>query len=61
MLTISGAGEIVEAWPGAILFHEYGLYPGEEASLQVVNLGHASKKGFVVDGVILHAPASKLI
>jgi hypothetical protein len=30
---IGGAGEIMEAWLGAVLFHEYGLYPDEEASL----------------------------
>ena len=51
MPTISGAGEIVEAWPGAMLFHEYSLYPGEEASLWVADLGQASKEGVVVDEV----------
>jgi hypothetical protein len=30
---ISGTGEIIEAWSGAVLFYEYGLYPSEEASL----------------------------
>ena len=61
MPTISGAGEIVEAWLGAMLFHEYGLYPGEEASLQVADLGQASKEGFVVDWVVPRPPASEPI
>ena len=52
MPTISGVGEIVEAWAGAVLFHEYDLHPGEEASLWVAYLGQASKEGFVVDGVV---------
>ena len=39
MPAIGGTGEIVEAWLGATLFHEYGLYLGEEASLRVVDLG----------------------
>jgi hypothetical protein len=33
MLAIGGMGEIIEAWPRAMLFHEYYLYPDEEASL----------------------------
>jgi hypothetical protein len=33
MLAISGADEIVEACPATVLFHEFGLYPSEEASL----------------------------
>ena len=49
--TIGGAGEIIEAWLGAALFHEYDLYPGEEASLRVANLGQARKEGVVFDGV----------
>ena len=55
MPTISGIGEI-EAWLGATLFHEYGLYPGEEASLRIDDLGQASKEGFVVNGVVPHPP-----
>ena len=39
MPAISGLGEIVEVWLGAVLFHEYGLYPNEKASLRVVDLG----------------------
>jgi hypothetical protein len=46
---------------GAVLFHEYSLYPNEEASLQVAYLGLASKEGFVVDGVVPRAPTSKPI
>ena len=49
MPTISGVGEIIEAWPGVVLFHEYVLYPYEEVSLQVADLGQASKEGVVVD------------
>jgi len=49
---IGGVGEIVEAWPGAVVFHEYGLYPGEQASLRIVNLGQPSKEGKVVYMVI---------
>jgi hypothetical protein len=37
------------------------LYPGEEASLWVADLGQASKVGFVVDGVIPHPLVSKPI
>ena len=61
LLAISGVGEIIEAWLGAMLFHEYGLYPGEEASLWVTDLGQASKEGFVVDGVVSCPPASEPI
>ena len=61
MPPISGVGEIIEAWRGAMIFHEYGLYPGVEASLWVANLGQASKEGFVVDGVMPRPPASELI
>ena len=45
-----GVTEIIEAWPGAVLFPKYGLYPGEEAILRVADLGQASKEGFVIDG-----------
>ena len=61
MPAISGTGEIIEAWSGAMLFHEYGLYPGEKASLWVADLGQASKEGFIVDGVIPRPPSSELI
>jgi hypothetical protein len=53
---ISGACEIVEAWSAAVLFHEYGLYLGEEASLWVAYLGQASNEGFIVDGVVPRPP-----
>jgi hypothetical protein len=49
---ISGAGEIVEAWPEAVVFHEYGLYSDEHASLWVAKLGQPSKEGEVVDVVV---------
>ena len=49
MPTIGSVGEIVEAWPGAVVFREYGLYPNEQASLWVVDLGQSSKEGEVVD------------
>ena len=52
MAPIGGAGGIIKAWLGAMLFHEYSLYPGEEESLRVAYLGQASKEGFVVDGVV---------
>ena len=61
MPAISGAGKIIKAWPGAVLFHEYGLYLGKEASLWVAYLGQASKEGFVVDGVVPRPPASEPI
>ena len=61
MLAISGVGEIIEAWLGAMLFHEYGLYPGEEASLWVADLGQASKEGIIVDGVNPRPPTSEPI
>ena len=51
MPAIGGACEIIEAWLGATLFYEYGLYPSEEASLRVVDLGQANKERLVVDGV----------
>ena len=60
MPAISGASEIIEAWPRAVLFHEYGLNPGEEARLWVADLGQASKEGFVVDEVISCPPISEL-
>ena len=60
MPAIGGSGENVEAWPKALLFHEYSLYLGEEASLRVAKLGQASKEGFIVDGVIPCCPASEL-
>ena len=49
---IGGAGEIIEAWLGAALFYEYGLYPSEEASLWVAELGQARKEGVVVADMI---------
>ena len=49
---MTGASETIEVGPRAMLFHKYGLYPGEEASLWVVYLGQASKEGFVVNGVV---------
>jgi hypothetical protein len=49
---IGGVGEIVEAWWGAMVFHKYGLYPSEQASLWVAKLGQPSKEGEVVDSVI---------
>ena len=59
MSAIGGMGEIVDAWLGAMVFHEYGLYPGEQASLQVADLGQPSKEGEVVDTVIRRpCPAS---
>jgi hypothetical protein len=61
VLAISGASEIIEAWPAAVLFHEYGLYPGKEASLRVAYLGQASKEDFIVDGVVPRPPASEPI
>ena len=39
----------MRVWPGAMVFREYGLYPGEQASLRVVDLGQSSKEGEVVD------------
>jgi len=42
------------AW--AAFFHEYGLYPDEEASLWVANLGQASKESFIVNEVIPRPP-----
>jgi hypothetical protein len=44
---IGCASEIVEAWSGAMVFYEYGLYPGEQASLRVIKLGQPSKEGQV--------------
>ena len=51
MPTMGSMGEIIEAWPGAMLFLEYGLYPGEETSLRVTDLGQASKDSIIVDRV----------
>ena len=51
MSAIGGMGEIVDAWLGAMVFHQYGLYPGEQASLQVADLGQPSKEGEVVVAV----------
>jgi hypothetical protein len=34
---IGGAGLIVEAWLGAMVFREYGLYLGEQARLRVAD------------------------
>ena len=45
----------------AMLFHEYDLYPGEEASLRVADLGQASKEGIVVDGIGPCPPVSEPI
>ena len=61
MPAIGGAGEIIEAWLGAVLFHEYSLYPSEEASLWVAYLGQASKEVFIVNGVIPRRPTSESI
>jgi hypothetical protein len=61
MLAISGADEIVEACLATVLFHEFGLYLSEEASLRVAYLGQASKEGFIVDGVIPCPPTSEPI
>ena len=61
MPAISGVGEIIEAWAGAILFHENDLYPNEEASLRVAYLGQPSKEGFIVDMIIPCPPASEPI
>ena len=61
MPAISDAIEIIEAWLGAMLFHEYSLYPSKEASLWVANLGQASKEGIVVDVVGPHPLVSDLI
>jgi hypothetical protein len=49
---IGGVGEMVKAWLGAVVFCEYGLYPGEQASLWVVDVGQSSKEGEVVDEVV---------
>jgi hypothetical protein len=49
---ISGAGEIIEAWLGAVAICEYHWYLGEEASLRVTELGETSKEGIVVVGII---------
>ena len=48
MPAIDSKGEIIKAWLGAMLFCEYGLYPGEEASLRVAELGQVSKEGELV-------------
>ena len=61
MPAIGGVGKIIEAWPGVVLFHEYVLYPYEEVSLQVADLGQASKDGFIVDGVVPRPPTFELI
>ena len=44
-----------------MLFLEYSLYPGEEASLWVTDLGRASMEGVVVDGVGPHPPVDTKI
>jgi hypothetical protein len=49
---IGGTGEMVEAWSGAMIFHEYGLYPDEQGRLRVADLGQPSKEGEVVDAVV---------
>ena len=59
MPAMTGASETIEVGPRAMLFHKYGLYPGEEASLWVTDLGQASKEGFVVDGVVSRPPVSE--
>ena len=53
MPAIGYAGEVVEARPEVVLFYEYGLYSGEQASFRVVDLGQSSKEGEVVDKVVL--------
>ena len=59
---IGGAGEIVKAWPGAMVFLEQDWYPGEEASLQAAELGQARKEGIVVvDIVPRRHPMSALV
>jgi hypothetical protein len=52
MPAIGGVGKVIEAWPGAVIFHEQGLYPSEEASLRVADLGQLSKVGKVVDAIV---------
>ena len=52
MPAIGGVGEIVEAWLRAVVFCEYVLYPGEQASLRVVDLDQYSNEGKVVDEVV---------
>jgi hypothetical protein len=52
MLTISGIGEIIEAWVGAVVISEYHWYPSEEANLCVAELGEASKEGVVVVKIV---------
>ena len=52
MSAIGGMGEIVDAWLGAMVFHEYGLYPSEQASLWVADLGQPCKEGNVVDTIV---------
>ena len=52
MPAISGPSEIIKAWLGTVVFLEYDLYPGEEASLRVAELGQASKEGIVVTEII---------
>ena len=59
--TIGGAGEIIEAWLGAALFHEYDLYPNEEASLWVTELGQARKEGIVVTDIVPPQLTSTLV
>ena len=58
---IEGAGEIVEAWPGPMVFLEYDWYPSEEESLQTTELGQASKEGVVVAEIVPPQPASALV
>ena len=52
MPAISDTSEIVEAWSGPMVFLEYNWYPGEEASLWVVELGQASKESFIVVEIV---------
>jgi hypothetical protein len=49
---MGSAGEIVEAWLGAVVIHKYHWYPGEEASLRVAELGEATKEGVVVVQIV---------
>jgi hypothetical protein len=58
---IDGAGEIVKAWPGPMVFLEYNWYPHEEASLRVAKLGQARKKGIVVAKIVPPQLVSTLV
>jgi hypothetical protein len=45
--TLGGVPEII----ASLVFHEDGFDPGEEASLQILEIGEHSKEGFVGDRV----------